>query len=111
MIEPDIYFIPILKVKRWLLYKADALWSSSQDDTARFESGALGEEGDGLTDVEYLIGGCTILNGVPVECTFQKDLLWIRYGVVGHKTWTKGICVVKTLGEIPLRGSHLVFAK
>lgn len=55
MIEPDIYFIPILKIKRWLLYKANALRSSSQDDTAGFESGALGEEGDCLTDVKYLI--------------------------------------------------------
>ena len=55
MTDPDIYFIPILKVNRWILDKANAFRGSSQDDAARFESGALGEEGDGLTDVEYLI--------------------------------------------------------
>jgi hypothetical protein len=60
MIEPDIYFISILKVKRWLLYKTNAFGSSSQDDTAGFESGTLGEEGDGLTDVEYLIAAMVL---------------------------------------------------
>ena len=55
MTDPDIHFISILKVNRWLLDKAHTFGSSSQDDAARFESGALGEEGDGLTDVEYLI--------------------------------------------------------
>ena len=53
--EPDIHFIPILEIDSWILDKANAFGSSSQDDAARFESGALGEEGDGLTDVEYLI--------------------------------------------------------
>ena len=48
---------PILKVlvNRRILDKANAFGGSSQDDAARFESGALGEKGDGLTDVEYLI--------------------------------------------------------
>ena len=55
MTDPDIHFIPILKVNRWFLDKTNAFGSSSQDDATRFESGALGEEGDGLTDVEYLI--------------------------------------------------------
>ena len=55
MTEPDIHFIPILKVNRRILDKANAFGGSSQDDTARFKSGALGEEGDGLTNVEYLI--------------------------------------------------------
>lgn len=55
MTEPDIHFIPILKVDRRILDKANAFGSSSQDDASRFECGALGEEGDGLTDVKYLI--------------------------------------------------------
>ena len=55
MTKPDINFIPISKVNRWTLDKANAFGSSSQDDAARLESGALGKEGDGLTDVEYLI--------------------------------------------------------
>ena len=55
MTDPDIHFIPILKVSRWILEEANAFGSSSQDDATRFESGALGEEGDDLTDVEYLI--------------------------------------------------------
>ena len=55
MIDPNIHFISMLKVNRWFLDKPNAFGSSSQDDTARFESGALREEGDGLTDVEYLI--------------------------------------------------------
>jgi len=87
MTNPDIYFIPILKVNRRIPDKANAFGSSSQDDAARFESGALGEEGDGLTDVEYLTGSCTILNSFPVECTFQKKVLWIGDGVVGYETW------------------------
>ena len=115
MTEPDIHFIPMLKVDRWILDKANAFGSSSQDDAARFESGALGEEGDGLTDVEYLIAetkgysyknssklleketdlrGCTILNSVPVECTFQENFLWIRDGIAGYDTWAKGVCVI-----------------
>ena len=55
MTEPDVHLIPILKVNRWFLDKTNAFGGSSQDDAARFESGALGEKGDGLTDVEYLI--------------------------------------------------------
>ena len=55
MTEPDVYLIPILKVNRWILDKANTFGGSSQDDAARFESGALGEKGDGLTDIEYLI--------------------------------------------------------
>ena len=54
MIKPHTHFISILKVDRWIPDKTDAFGSSSQDDAARFESGALGEEGDCLTDVEYL---------------------------------------------------------
>jgi hypothetical protein len=57
MTKPDIYFISILKVNRWIPDKANAFGSSSQDDAAGFESGALGKEGDGLTNVEYLITG------------------------------------------------------
>ena len=55
MTDPDIHFIPILKVNRGFLDKANAFGSSSQDDATRFESGALREEGDGFTDVKYLI--------------------------------------------------------
>jgi len=111
MTEPDIHFIPILKVNRWFLDETDAFGSSSQDDASRFESGALGEKGDSLTDVEYLISSCTILNGFPVECTFQENVLWIRNGVAGYETWTEGVRVIKTLGETRLRDSHLVLAE
>ena len=38
--------------------------------------------------------GCTILNSVPVECTFQEKVLWIGDGVVGYETWPKGVCVI-----------------
>ena len=38
--------------------------------------------------------GCTILNGVPVECTFQEKVLWIRDGVVGYKAWAQRVCVI-----------------
>ena len=55
MADPDIHFIPTLKVSRGILDEANALGGSSQDDATRFKSGALGEEGDGLTDIEYLI--------------------------------------------------------
>ena len=61
MADPDIYFIPILKVNRGILDKADAFGSSSQDNATRFESSALGEEGNGLTDVKYLIAGYWLL--------------------------------------------------
>ena len=55
MTDPDIHFIPILKVNRRILDKANAFGSSGQDNAARLESGALGEVGDGFTDAEYLI--------------------------------------------------------
>jgi len=111
MIKPHTHFISILKVNRWIPDKTDAFGSSSQDDAARFESGALGEEGDCLTDAEYLFGGCAILKSVAVQCAFQEKLLWIRDSVVGYKTWAKGIRVVKTLGETPLGDSQLVLAE
>ena len=57
MTEPHTHFIPVLKVNRWILDRANAFGGSSQNDAARLESGALGEEGDGLADVEYLIAG------------------------------------------------------
>jgi len=64
MTEPHTHFIPILEVNRWIPDKADAFGSSRQDDAARFESGALGEESDSLTDVEYLVAetGFEIVN-------------------------------------------------
>lgn len=104
-----------MEVNGWILDKANAFGSSRQDDAARFESGALGEEGDGFTDIEYLVAetkgyghknskllkekdndlrGCTILNSIPVECTFQGNILWIRDGVAGYETWAKGVCVI-----------------
>ena len=55
MTDPDIHFISVLEVNGWILDKANTFGSSSQNDTASFESGALGEEGDSLTDIEYLI--------------------------------------------------------
>ena len=38
--------------------------------------------------------GCTILNSVPVECTFQEKVLWIRDGVVGYETRAQRVCVI-----------------
>ena len=61
MADPDIYFISILKVNGGILDKANAFGSSSQDNATRFEGGALREEGNGLTDVKYLIAGYWLL--------------------------------------------------
>ena len=65
MTDPHFHFIPILEINRWIPGKTDAFGSSSQDDAARFESSALGEEGDSLTDVEYLIAE-TVGNGSKI---------------------------------------------
>ena len=53
--DPDAHVVAVLEEHWRLLDEADALGRARHDDGSREESRALGEEGDGVADVEYLV--------------------------------------------------------
>lgn len=60
----------MLEVYRWVADESDTFWRSGEDNGSGFESAALGQPGDGLPDVEYLLAGER--NGVSLFLQLQE---------------------------------------
>lgn len=76
MPDPNLTIIAVSEHDGGLACEPDAGWRSGEDDRAGFERGTLGEECDGLTDVEDLVS-------VP-RCHEQRAYVRDRKKVV---TW------------------------
>lgn len=113
MPDPNPTIIAMFEYDSGLAYEPDAGGGSGEDDRAGFEGGGLGEESDGLADVEDLVsvrGGrgmsmcmderemdvlcITVLERPAVERAREGEYLWIRDGVVGDEAGSEGGGVV-----------------
>lgn len=113
MPDPNLTIIAVSEHDGGLACEPDAGWRSGEDDRAGFERGTLGEECDGLTDVEDLVSvprcheqrayvgigkrsllGITVLEHLAIERAREREYLWIRDGVVGNEAGSEGGGVV-----------------
>ena len=55
--QPHAHLVAVLEVQWRVLHEANTLRRSGENNRTRLQCGALGKEGDGLANVEYLFAG------------------------------------------------------